>query len=435
MAGAIRHMFGKSLKNTPDEGSRVGYLLSQYPTVNHTFILREIRALRRLGFDIVAVSIRNADRPVEQMTPDEAEEFALTYSIFGAGLGRMLAGHLRTVARHPVAYVRALIYALRLAGSNVRKMVLHVAYFAEAVSAGDYFGRRSITHIHTHFSSTVALIVKRLFHIEFSATIHGSGEFEDVVGFRMAEKVAQSTFIATIGKYGSSQVMKASLPAYWDKVHAVPLGIDMAEFVPGPRREDDRRFRILSVGQLAPAKAYPMLIAAAGRLVAQGRTEIMLTIIGEGAARTYLEQAIAREHLGAFVRLPGARNHRAVLDAYRETDAFALSSFAEGVPVVLMEAMAMEIPCVATWITGIPELIRPEVDGLLVPPADPDALAAAIARLMDQPELRLRLGKSARQRVAERYDVVRNTTQLAAVFHAYLNQPAKTAPAEKGSQA
>jgi colanic acid/amylovoran biosynthesis glycosyltransferase len=114
--------------------------------------------------------------------------------------------------------------------------------------------------------------------------------------------------------------------------------------------------------------------------------------------------------------LEGSCNHDRVLDFYRQTDLFALASFAEGVPVVLMEAMAMEIPCVATWITGIPELIRHGTDGWLVPPADEEQLADAIGRLMDDAELRQKLGRSARVRVQEDYNLTRNAERLAEIY-------------------
>jgi glycosyltransferase involved in cell wall biosynthesis len=172
------------------------------------------------------------------------------------------------------------------------------------------------------------------------------------------------------------------------------------------------------VGRLAAAKAHHVLIAAVGRLVAKGRN-VGLTIVGDGPERRSLEQAIAENNLGEVVHLAGSCNHDRVIEYYRQTDAFALASFAEGVPVVLMEAMTMEIPCVATWITGIPELIRNETDGLLVPPADPEALSEALERLMDDAALCARLGKSARERILERYDLRRNSARLGEMFRRY----------------
>jgi len=211
----------------------------------------------------------------------------------------------------------------------------------------------------------------------------------------------------------------------------LPLGVDPNAFRPRPQPSQRPEFECVCVGRLAPAKAHLVLFAAIGRLVAQGRTNIRLTVVGGGPAQASLEAAIAAGNLGPYIRLVGPCNQDRVLEFYRQADIFTLASFAEGVPVVLMEAMAMEIPCVTTWITGVPELIRAEVDGLLIPPADADALAAAIARLMDDAELCARLGRSARTRVLECYNLERNTERLEQVFRRYL-LPGHPAPAAQG---
>jgi glycosyltransferase involved in cell wall biosynthesis len=182
----------------------------------------------------------------------------------------------------------------------------------------------------------------------------------------------------------------------------------------------DNLFRIVSVGRLSPAKAHHILIASVARLVRSGRTNIRLTIIGEGPLRSALEETILHEALSDHVLLAGACNYDRVLEYYKQSNVFALASFAEGVPVVLMEAMALGIPCVSTTIAGIPELIRTEIDGLLTRPADPDAFAAALARLIDDAELRERLAHAGRQRVCEHYDLAHNVERLGQTFRAYI---------------
>ena len=409
----------------------MGYVVSQYPATNHTFILREIRTLRRLGVDVCVVSIRKPDRAPSALSPEEAEELSLTYSVLGAGMGNALLVHLRMLATSPLAYIGALFYALGLAGSHFRKAGQYLLYFGEAVVAGDFLVRKGIRHTHTHFSSTVTLMLAKLFPISFSATIHGPDEFNDVVGFHMAEKVAAANFISTISHYAASQIMKASDPQYWNKVQVLPLGVDPNAFLPRPQPSGRAAFECVCVGRLAPAKAHLILFAAIGRLVAQGRTNIRLTVVGGGPAQASLEAAIAAGNLEPYIRMVGPCNQDRVLEFYRHANVFTLASFAEGVPVVLMEAMAMEIPCVTTWITGVPELIRADVDGLLIAPADAEALAAAIARLMDDPELCVRLGRSGRIRVLECYNLERNTERLEQVFRRYL-LPGHPAPAAQG---
>ncbi len=363
------------------------------------------------------VSILRPDRDPGQLSPEESEEFRLTFSVLGSGARRILSAHLRTLLRRPLAYVATLAHAIRMGGRDIGRAVSHVLYFAEAVVVGDHLARAGVTHFHTHFSSTPALIAARLFRLNFSLTIHGPDEFNDVLGFHMAEKVARASFVAAISRFAASQIMRASAPRDWAKVQVLPLGVDPQDFAPRPRADHSagEPFRIVSVGRLAPAKAYHLLIAAVARLVEKGR-KVDLTIVGDGPERQSLEEAIAQRKLDGIARLAGPCNHDHVVDFYTRADAFALASFAEGVPVVLMEAMAMEIPCVATWIAGVPELIRNGIDGLLVPPADAEALAGALEKLMDDPALGAVLGASAHRRVLDLYNLERNSARLGDTF-------------------
>ncbi len=394
----------------PERSSRpLGYLVSQYPAVNHTFILREIRILRSLGFDTRVVSIRQPDRSPDALSAEEAEEYGLTQFVLGSGVFQIAAIHARTFFTRPLRYLSTLAFAFRLAGWDIPGAARHVFYFAEAVVAGHRFLAGRVHHAHTHFSSTVMLLVSRLFPISFSMTIHGPEEFDDTVAFHMAEKVAASRLVAAISRFAASQVMRASDPDQWYKIRTVPLGVDADAFAPRP---EPAGFEILCVGRLAPVKAHLVLIGAIARLVAAGRKDLRLVLVGDGPSRPAIEKEIARRDLKDYVRVEGALNHDRVLEFYRRASVFALASFAEGVPVVLMEAMAMQVPCVATWVAGVPELIRNEVDGLLVAPADEAALAAAIARLMDDPEFAARLGRSGRERVIECYSLTSNVQRL-----------------------
>jgi colanic acid/amylovoran biosynthesis glycosyltransferase len=400
---------------------KLGYLISQYPAVNHTFILREVLALRRGGLDICTVSIRRSDRPEEILSADEANEYRRTFCVFGSGLAHAVRANLRTMVRHPLAYVRALAYAWRLSRGTPRLLLTYSGYFIQAVIAGNYFELQGVTFIHTHFSSTVLLILARIFPVRYSLTLHGPGEFSDVVGFHISEKVAAATFVATISHYGSSQVMAACDPVHWHKVRILRLGVDPQAFPPRmlSTRHADDAFRLVFVGRLAPVKAQHMLIEAVALLRNRGRN-VVLNLVGEGPSRAALEKLIGERGLRAQVELSGACNHDKIADFYRNSDAFILASFAEGVPVVLVEAMAMELPCIATWITGIPELIDDGVDGLLVRPADPVALGDAVERLMEEPQLVRRIGAAGRKKILSNYHLERNTESLGATFLEYL---------------
>ena len=400
---------------------KLGYLVSQYPALSHTFILREVLALRHHGVDVRVVSVRKCDRPMNALSADEAQEAKRTFSVIAAGPAHALLANSRVICRHPIGYLKGLLFAWRLSCGTPRLLGMYSLYFVEAVVAGDYFERQGVTDIHTHFSSTVLLILARIFRVRYSLTAHGSGEFVDVVGFHLAEKVAGAVFVATVGQYGMSQVMNASDPAHWHKVVVLPLGVDVEVFRPRRALQRDRNepFRLLSVGRLSPPKGYPILLEVMGLLRERGRN-VTLTLVGEGPERGSLEKLIAVRHLGDCVRLVGACNHDRLAHYYESSDVFVLSSFLEGVPVVVMEAMAMELPCVATWITGIPEIIEQDVEGVLVPPASAVAIADAVERLMEDPEGARRLGTAARRKVLAKYNLERNVERLAKEFRARL---------------
>ena len=396
---------------------KIGYLIAQYPAVNHTYILREVLSLRRSGFDVMAVSVRQPDRSAKSLSQEEASEESRTFSVLGAGVWHAFTVNLRVFARHPVCYLRGIAYAWALTRGTPKLLVSYTVYFIEAVVAGHYFASRGVRTIHTHFASTVLLLLSRVFPIRYSMTLHGSGEFVDVAGFHLAEKVRRAQFVVTISHFGRSQVMNASDSGDWHKVVVLPLGVDTAEYAPGPRqpREPGAPLRLISVGHLSPVKGYQLLIEAVQRLRGRGK-RVELVIVGDGPSRGELEDLIARLRLEGVVRLAGACNHDRIPGYLGQSDIFALSSFLEGVPVVLMKAMAMELPCVATRITGIPEIIEDGIDGLLVPPGSVEHLAEAIERLADDEALARRLGAAGRAKVRARYDLGRNAERLCEVF-------------------
>jgi colanic acid/amylovoran biosynthesis glycosyltransferase len=399
----------------PDAQIRIAYLISQYPAVNHTFILREVRRLRALGLGIQAISIAAPDRPASKMTEDEREELARTLYVKRAGLKGAIVPHLQTCFSRPLRYLKGLCYALKLGRFHPRNTLYHLFYFAEAVIVGQWMNREKLSHVHTHFSSTVGLILKSIFPINLSITIHGPDEFNDPVGFHLTDKIEAASFICAISNYARSQLMKISQHSQWEKIEVSPLGVDPTVFAPRPFREAPAPFELICVGRLAPAKAQHVLVAAVDTLVREGR-DVRLRLVGDGTDRRSLEEDVAARGLTERVVFEGWLNQDAVRALYGQTDVFTLASFAEGVPVVLMEAMAMEIPCVATNITGVPELIRDGVDGLLAAPSDTEALAEKIASLIDDAALRRKLGEAGRRRVMEKYDLQRNTDRLANIF-------------------
>lgn len=415
---ALRPRAGSSPSGDGRAGchTRLAYLVSDYPKVSHTFILREVLQLRQRGFDIEVASINLPDSHVEDMTPDERGEVRRTYYVKRHGVLGALAAHLHGL-RRPAAWLRGLRFALSLGGWNLRQKAYAVFYFTEALMLARWMEGHGMTHLHVHFASaaaSVALVLKQFAPIGLSLTVHGPDEFYDAPGQWLREKIAAADFIVCIGAYARSQLMHLSPSSRWHKFEVCPLGVDLARYAPNLDREQ-APFTILCVGRLCSAKGQPILIEACRSLVGEGRP-VRLVLVGAGPEEATLKAMVANAGLTANVLFTGALNENEVRAWYARADALALASFAEGIPVVLMEAMASGIPCVTTRITGIPELIRDGIDGLLVAPSDAGELASALASLMDDPDLRADLARSGRARVAEKYDLTRNIDRLGEVF-------------------
>jgi glycosyltransferase involved in cell wall biosynthesis len=397
---------------------RLAYLMSEYPAVATVFMMREIRKLRALEFDINVASINSTGRDPADLAIEEREEARATFYVKEQGVVAALRAHLAFFLTRPIHYVLGMLFALRLGGSDIVRLFYSVLYFSEALILGRWIESRRLKHLHVHFANpaaTVGLIASRMFGLGFSMTVHGPEEFYDVTGHVLAQKIAGASFVCCIGHFTRSQLMKLSSPDQWGKLEFVPCGVDTNLFNSRGFRARPNPFEVLCVGRLAPAKGHHTLLRAMERLVKRGR-EVRLRLVGDGPARASLELAVRKLDLSAHVIFEGIVNQDKIRDLYAVGDAFVLPSFAEGVPGVLMEAMAMEIACVATYVGGVPELIRPEVDGIVVPASDDRALAEAIERLIDDPQLRRRFGLAGRQRVIRYYDLDRNVARLAQVF-------------------
>jgi glycosyltransferase involved in cell wall biosynthesis len=401
----------------------MGYLVSKYPAVSHTFILREIAALRERGIAIDVASINDADDR-GSMTQAERDEAERTFYVKRAGALGALKAIAWMAVRHPGKLLAGLRIAMKLGGTDARRILLCLFYFAEAVILAGWLRERSLTHLHVHFATpaaTVALILTHMAPVTFSMMVHGPDEFYDVTNYYLPEKIAAARFVVCISFFAQSQLMKLSPGEDWHKFDVARLGVDCQHFTPRPFQTSPDIFEILCVGRLVSAKGQRILIQAAEQLILQGR-RIQLRFVGDGPDRRNLEDVVNERGLSEQVRFEGSINQDRIREFYLRADVFALASFAEGIPVVLMEAMAMEIPCVATGINGIPELIRDGIDGLLVAPSDADSLALALTRLMDDPAMRESLGKAGRQRVQRSYEISGSADRLSHVFRSRLEQ-------------
>lgn len=402
---------------------RLAYLLSAYPAVSHTFFLNEITGLRKLGFTIDVVSINKPDLPTGKTSDAEAAALKETFYLKAMKPSHILWVLLKTIITRPFVVLRGVRAALALDGWNLPASCYALFYLAEALLLGDWLRQRGHTHLHVHFGgpvATVGMLASITWQIPYSITIHGPDEFYDVDKFYLRRKVQHAQFVVCISDYCRSQVMKVSDPANWKKLQVVRLGVDLHAFVPAPPRDPGGPTKMICVGRLVPAKGHLILLRSLAQLVRSG-LDLQLRLIGEGPERPSIEAFIATHKLEDSVILEGALNHQATRQKLLQADIFVLASFAEGLPIALMEAMAMEIPCVSTFVAGIPELIRDGREGLLVPPSSEEALAVALQQLTCDLELRRRLAVAGRARVCESYDLTRNVALLADTMRTLLS--------------
>jgi colanic acid/amylovoran biosynthesis glycosyltransferase len=409
-----------TVAQTHVEPRRMAYLSATHPMLSMTFIVREIDGLEKLGFDIEIASVNNADRPLEKLTAVEARQAAKTYYILGHGVKGALAAHAWTLLKRPAAYLRGWRRAAKLAGPDLGSLFKHAAYLTEALMLGRWMHDRKLEHVHVHLGSqpaTVGLLAKYVFGVGLSITVHGADEFYDSIRQHLAEKVADADFIVCISQFARSQLMFVSYLEHWHRLLVCRLGIDVSHFAPIPykRTRADEPFEILCVGRLSPAKGQKLLILAVERLHRMGRP-VRLNVVGAGVYMDPLKEQVKASGLDDVVTMTGPVNQDHILEHYKRADCFALPSFAEGIPVVLMEAMSMQIPCVTTYITGIPELITSGETGLLAPPSDVDELVRQLDCLIQDPALAKRLGEAGRKKVLEDYHLEGNVEMLATIF-------------------
>lgn len=399
----------------------VAYLVSRYPAVSHTFILREVQGLRALGLRVEVASVNPPDRAAAQMTPEEHADAQTTYVLKRHGVRGAVQALSWALVDRPRALARTLCAALALGRGLGRLYAL--AYAVEAAMVLRWMHARELRHLHVHFgnaAAAVGLLVRTLGAQGFSITIHGPDEFDDVPGQNLPEKVAAADAVVCISQFARSQLMRLAAPAHWAKLQLCRLGVDPQAFVPVPRTADSataRPMRLLCVGRLTPAKGQLLLLRACTRLREQGLA-FELTLVGEGPDRARLEAERDQAGLADCVCLAGALNQEQVRAALARADVFVLPSLAEGIPVVLMEAMASGVPVISCPVNGIPELIEDGCNGLLASPGDVASLAIALRRLIEDAPLRARLAASGRATVEDSFHIGRSVARLAGILTA-----------------
>lgn len=425
------------MQTAAPEVSRVAYVVGRYPAVSHAFVTREVLALRAAGVEVETISIHRAGDDDALSATDRAER-ERTYALLPVRWGALLGAHLRAFAGSPRAYLQTLAGALRSGPAGVRGRVWQLFYFLEAIMVWNRCRSRGVRHLHAHHlnqAADAAMLAVRYANARggpawtWSFTMHGPNELYDVSRFQLAEKASEAAAVACISDFARSQVMGFTDEARWPRFTVVHCGVDPTEFDPGKAPSPNGAapenapaaeatpFNVLYVGRLVPFKGQAILLEAIAALRARG-IDARLTLIGEGPAREGAERRAAEFGLGGEARFAGAVGQDEIRSHYAAADVFCLPSFAEGVPVVLMEAMAMEVPVVTSRIMGISELVDDGEQGLLVRPGRADELAAALERLARDPALRERLGRGGRAKVSAEFDVRESGRRLAAIFAA-----------------
>jgi colanic acid/amylovoran biosynthesis glycosyltransferase len=383
----------------------LAYLINQYPGISHTFIRREIEALERRGVAVSRFAIRSSVHGL--IAEEDRREAARTQRVIGAAPAALARAIAASAVARPFGAIAAFADAIRLGVGSDAGIFRHLLYFGEALALADWFRRQGVKHVHAHFgtnSATVAMLAARVNGGAFSMTTHGP-----------EEKIRRAAFVAAVSSYGRSQLRRLVDTEHWEKIIIVPCGVD-AGFHAGEARPIEAQSRFVTVARLSEQKGIPTLIEAAAQLKSEGR-RFALTIIGDGELRGSIEREIARHRLGEEVTLAGWKAPGEVRRAIEDAGVFVLPSYAEGLPVSIMEAMALARPVISTFVAGVPELVIPGENGWLVPASDSAALASAMALAMDAPlDILAEMGRKGRTRVLMRHDSDAAAAVLADAF-------------------
>lgn len=392
---------------------RIAYLINQYPTISHSFIRREIHALERQGCTVLRISLHGWD--VTLMNEEDRQERTLTRYVLQGGIFPLLWAMLHTLLTHPVRYLSALILALRTARGAERSLPYHLAYLAEACRILPWLKAFGATHLHAHFgtnSSEVAMLANVLGGPPYSFTVHGQNE---LLFGGIAEKVRRAAFAVAISSYGRSQLYRKISHALWKKVKVVHCGLE-ADYLESAYTQPTAEPRLVCVGRLCEAKGQ-LLLAEAVHLLAQKNIRVELVLAGDGEMRGELEALIAHYGLYGQVQITGWLSAAEVREQILQARGMILPSFTEGLPVVVMEAMALRRPVLSTYVAGIPELVVPGKTGWLFPAGSVTDLSTAIEDFLSRSDDELRkMGNAACLRVQERHAIDTEAAKLAQLF-------------------
>jgi glycosyltransferase involved in cell wall biosynthesis len=372
------------------------YVVSQYLAPSHTFIRREVAALRRRGVKILPVSVRH----------ESASADCDVLTILGAPMYRILARAVATCVRAPRGSIRTWALAQRHRSDGIRGWIWAQFHLVEALALVAALRRVDVKRIHSHFANsgaTVGMLAAHQLRVPWSLMLHGISELDPPAGALLAAKIERADFVACASWFIRAQGMRTVPPRHWPKFHLVRCGVELDRIGARRARARPSGLRFVTVGRLSAEKGYPGLLTAFARLVQSAEAE--LVIVGDGPLRAELEQEIEDRGLTSRISLRGALPEAEALAEIGSSDVFVLPSLMEGLPVVLVEAMALSKPVIAACVAGIPELIRDGETGLLFRPGDWDHLAEKMLLLAEDAQLRARVAGRARPSIEREYDI------------------------------
>jgi colanic acid/amylovoran biosynthesis glycosyltransferase len=401
---------------------KLAYLINQYPKVSHSFIRREILALERRGWAIFRLSIRGWD--AELVDPEDISEAGKTTFVLKGGALPLMTAVIGQVVRSPRRFFIALVLAVRMMRWSDRPFIWHLIYLAEACWIATQMRRSEITHMHAHFGTNpaeVAMLVSELADITFSFTVHGPEEFDKARSIHLAEKIKRAAFVVAVCSFGRSQIFRILDQSDWHKVKVVHCGVDR-EFADIDTVVPSETKRLVCVGRLSEQKGQLLLVEAVATLAKEGR-EFELVLVGDGEHRNAIERLVAENSLARYVKVTGWASASRVKDEILNARALILPSFAEGLPIVLMEAMILGRPVLSTYIAGIPELVIDGKAGWLFPAGSREDLLDAMRACLDTPKEVLKaMGEFARARALRRHDIDGQIEMLSVLFESVLQR-------------
>ncbi|MDZ4773595.1 MAG: glycosyltransferase family 4 protein [Planctomycetota bacterium] len=395
---------------------RIAYLVNQYPKTSHSFIRREIEVVESSGLDVMRISIRRTREPlVDSRDIAEAER---TVNVLGGGLVRNSVAVVTALAAHPLRFARGLQSAWRLGWRSRRGRLVHFVYLVEACILRRMCAKAGVAHVHAHFATnpaTVALLCEDLGGPTFSFTFHGPEFFEFPTHGALGFKVERAAFTVSISHHGRSQLMRTSERAHWSRIALVHCGVG-AEYLDHPSTPIPDAPRLVCVARIEPAKGHMVLLQALAILAAEKLT-FELVLVGDGEMRERVDRLAKELGIQDSVRCVGWKAGAGVIAELLAARALVLPSFEEGLPVVFMEALALERPVVSTFIAGIPELVKPGVSGWLVPASSVGSLADALREVLNASPADLQsMGKRGSALVRSSHDARREGSRLASLF-------------------